>query len=67
MDGNVMAQSMKSAYPELKFLFTSGYNDEAVSHHGVLNPGVAYLPKPYTPATLSRKVREVLDGHAEAN
>lgn len=61
MDGNVMAESLKSAYPELKILFTSGYNDDAIAHHGVLNPEVAFLPKPYTPATLTRKVRDLLD------
>jgi two-component system cell cycle sensor histidine kinase/response regulator CckA len=61
MDGNVMAESLRSAYPELKILFTSGYNDDAIAHHGVLNPEVAFLPKPYTPATLTRKVRDLLD------
>lgn len=61
MDGNVMADSLKSAYPELKILFTSGYNDDAIAHHGVLKPGVAFLPKPYTPTTLARKVRDLLD------
>ncbi|HTD66531.1 MAG TPA: response regulator, partial [Candidatus Limnocylindria bacterium] len=52
MDGHVMAASLKSAYPELKILFTSGYNDDVIAHHGVLNPEVAFLPKPYTPSTL---------------
>jgi two-component system cell cycle sensor histidine kinase/response regulator CckA len=61
MDGNVMANSLTSTDPELKILFTSGYNDDALAHHGVLNPGVDFLPKPYTPATLTRKVRDLLD------
>jgi len=61
MDGNVMAETLKSTYPEMKILFTSGYNDDAIAHHGVLNAGVAFLPKPYTPVTLSQKVREMLD------
>jgi two-component system cell cycle sensor histidine kinase/response regulator CckA len=61
MDGNVMAESLKLAYPELKILFTSGYNDDAIAHHGVLNPDVEFLAKPYTPATLTRKVRDMLD------
>ena len=61
MSGKVMAEWLKSTYPHLKFLFTSGYTDDAITHHGVLEPGVVFLPKPYTPATLARKVRALLD------
>jgi CheY-like chemotaxis protein len=61
MGGNVMAEWLKATYPDIKILFTSGYTDDAIAHHGVLEPGVAFLPKPYTPATLVRKVREMLD------
>jgi FixJ family two-component response regulator len=61
MNGKVMAGWLKATYPDLKVLFTSGYTDDALAHHGVLDPGVAFLPKPYTPATLTRKVRELLD------
>jgi signal transduction histidine kinase len=61
MSGKVMTDSLKTTYPNLKFLFTSGYTEDAIAHHGVLEPGVALLPKPYTPATLARKVREILD------
>jgi len=61
MDGTVMAEWLKSRFPDLKILFTSGYTDDAIVHHGVLEPGVAFLAKPYTPATLTRKVRELLD------
>ena len=52
---------VEKTYPDLKILFTSGYTDDAIAQHGVLDPGVAFLPKPYTPATLVRKVREMLD------
>lgn len=61
MNGTVMAEWLKATYPSLKVLFTSGYTDDALAQHGVLDPGVAFLPKPYTPAGLSRKVREMLD------
>jgi two-component system, cell cycle sensor histidine kinase and response regulator CckA len=61
MNGKVMADWLKTTSPDLRILFTSGYTDEAIAHHGVLEPGVAFLPKPYTPATLTRKVREMLD------
>lgn len=61
MDGKVMAEWLKATYPNLKVLFTSGYTDDAIARHGVLEPGVAFLPKPYTPAALAHKVREILD------
>jgi two-component system, cell cycle sensor histidine kinase and response regulator CckA len=57
MGGKVMAEWLKTTYPDLKILFTSGYTDDAIAQHGVLEQGVAFLPKPYTPATLARKVR----------
>ncbi len=61
MSGKVMSEWLKVNYPDIKVLFTSGYTDDAISHHGVLDAGVDFLPKPYTPATLTRKVRELLD------
>jgi two-component system cell cycle sensor histidine kinase/response regulator CckA len=61
MGGMVMAEWLKTTYPNLKILFTSGYTDEAITNHGVFDPGVAYLPKPYTPASLARKVRQILN------
>jgi CheY-like chemotaxis protein len=61
MNGKVMAEWLKTTYPDLKILFTSGYTDDAIAQHGVLEPGVAFLPKPYSPAALTRKVREMLD------
>ncbi|HTL72153.1 MAG TPA: response regulator [bacterium] len=61
MGGRVMAEWLKATYPGLKVLFTSGYTDDAIAQHGVLEPGVAFLPKPYTPAALVHKVREILD------
>ena len=61
MGGKVMAEWLKATYPDLKILFTSGYTDDAIAQHGVLDPGVAFLPKPYTLGRLTRKVRELLD------
>jgi CheY-like chemotaxis protein len=61
MGGKVMAEWLKSSFPGIKILYTSGYTDDAITHHGVLDQGVAFLPKPYTPATLTRAVRELLD------
>jgi signal transduction histidine kinase len=61
MGGKVMAEWLNATHPDLKILFTSGYTDDAIEHHGVLERPVEFLPKPYTPATLARKVREMLD------
>ncbi|HZL77402.1 MAG TPA: response regulator [Candidatus Limnocylindrales bacterium] len=65
MGGKVMAEWLKTTCPGLKILFTSGYTDDAIAHHGVLEPGVAFLPKPYTPATLAHKVRAMLDNETD--
>ncbi len=61
MCGNVMAEWLKSAGPDLKFIFTSGYSEDAIANHGVPAAGIAFLPKPYTPARLACKVRAMLD------
>jgi CheY-like chemotaxis protein len=61
MSGKVMAEWLKAFYPNLKVLFTSGYMDDAIARPGVLDPDIAFLPKPYTPAALTSKVRELLD------
>jgi CheY-like chemotaxis protein len=61
MGGEVMAQWLRTSYPDVRILFTSGYANDAVTTQGELYPGVAFLPKPYTPAILTRKVRELLD------
>ena len=50
-----------ASHPDTKVLFTSGYTEEAIGHHGVLRPGIGFLQKPYLTATLARRVREVLD------
>ncbi|MBE0544413.1 MAG: response regulator [Verrucomicrobia bacterium] len=65
MGGKVMVEWLKTTNPDLKILFTSGYTDEAITHHGVLEPGVAFLPKPYTPGVLARKVRAMLDNQTD--
>ena len=61
MDGPELARRLEKAQPGLRVLFVSGYANEAIVHQGVLDPGVAYLPKPFTADALARKVREVLN------
>jgi two-component system, cell cycle sensor histidine kinase and response regulator CckA len=61
MGGKEMADALRAAHPDMKILFTSGYTDDALVQHGVLRPDIKFLQKPYMTATLTRKVREVLD------
>jgi CheY-like chemotaxis protein len=61
LNGRELAERLKALRPELKVLYVSGYTDETIVHHGVLEPGLFYLQKPFTPNTLASKVREVLD------
>jgi len=62
MNGRKLADMARAARPDLKILFTTGYTRNAVVHNGMLDIGVAFLPKPYNIGDLARKVREVLDG-----
>jgi signal transduction histidine kinase len=61
MSGRQLRDHMVAIYPHLKVLFMSGYADDALTRHGVLTPGTILLPKPFVPAVLVGKVREVLD------
>jgi signal transduction histidine kinase/response regulator RpfG family c-di-GMP phosphodiesterase len=61
MGGKELADHIHSMRPDAKVLFTSGYTEDAIVDHGVLNNDVAFLHKPYTPNVLARKLREVLD------
>jgi two-component system, cell cycle sensor histidine kinase and response regulator CckA len=62
MSGYQLADSLCRCRPELKVLYMSGYADDAIMRYGVLNTQMPTLQKPFTPSTLTQKVREVLDG-----
>jgi len=61
MNGRQLADQVLSMRPAIKVLFMSGYTDDVILHHGVVQPGVAFIQKPFTPDSLTRKVREALD------
>jgi signal transduction histidine kinase/ActR/RegA family two-component response regulator len=65
MGGVALTQHMHRERPNLKVLYVSGYTDDAIVHHGVVEPGVQFLQKPFPLATLARRIRELLKQRQE--
>jgi len=66
MSGRELVRKLTTKHPHLRVLYMSGYTDNVITSGGVLEPGLAFLQKPFTPASLATKVREALDAMAPA-
>jgi CheY-like chemotaxis protein len=60
LNGRELAKRLGEMRPDLQFLFMSGYTDNAIAHHGVLDESVKYIQKPFTPESLAESVRSIL-------
>lgn len=61
MNGRELAERLLAVHPEMKVLYTSGYTEDVIVRHGVMNEAVSFIGKPYTAPQLARKIRDVLD------
>lgn len=61
MSGRELTEHLNRIHPEAKILYMSGYTDNVILHHGILEKGIAFIQKPFTLEILAKKVREVLD------
>ncbi len=61
MGGKELSRQIKSIFPDIRILFMSGYTDSAIVDHGILEDGVEFIQKPFTPMALLKKVRDILD------
>ena len=61
MSGRDLARRLSDMRPDLRVIYMSGYTEDTITRHGVLEPGLHYVQKPFSPEALARRVREVLD------
>ena len=61
MNGRQLAERLSKIHPEMKVLYTSGYTENAIAHHGIIDEGLNFIGKPYALQVLAPKIRDVLD------
>jgi len=61
MNGRQLFERISQTYSDVKVLYMSGYTDNVIAHHGVIDPGVQFIQKPFSMKDLAAKVRETLD------
>ena len=64
MSGSDFVSALRASMPNVSVLYMSGYTDDAIIRHNLLETGASFLQKPFTPTTLARKIREVLNARA---
>jgi two-component system cell cycle sensor histidine kinase/response regulator CckA len=64
MSGRELAEAVSRRHPGIRILYMSGYTEDTIVHHGMLDNAVSLLQKPFTPTSMARRVREVLDAAA---
>jgi PAS domain S-box-containing protein len=67
MSGRELADSMLEIHPDIQICFMSGYTDDAINHHGILDQDVHFIQKPFLPSKLTGKIREILDSGKTRN
>jgi YesN/AraC family two-component response regulator len=60
MNGRQLADELQKEYPGVRVLFMSGYTEDVIAHQGILDPGLAFIQKPFSPLKFLEKVRETL-------